>query len=100
LFHVYKIYRALYTYNQDLSKLRHVIIICALFMRALISAKYDCNFGLKKLTNLIENDCWCWYRDQGLRYFCIFTYIFRDFAARGQEQRVRHYRRRVCRIKS
>jgi len=63
-------------YNQNLSKLRHVIIIYALFMRALISVKYDCNFRLKKLTNLIENDCWYWYREQG--YFCIFGYIFRN----------------------
>jgi len=47
-------------------------------MRALISGKYDCIFGLKKLTNLIVRNCWCWYREQKLRYFCIFTYIFRN----------------------
>jgi len=53
--------------------------MCALII---YSTKYVlleyCTFGLKKLTNLIENDCWCWYREQGLRYFCIFRYIFRN----------------------
>jgi len=34
------------------------MIICALFMHALISAKYDCIFGPRKLMNLIvRNDC-------------------------------------------
>jgi len=58
-------------YNQHLLKLGHVIIICALFMRAFISAKYDCIFESRKLI-VIENDYRCWYREQGLRYFCIF----------------------------
>jgi len=41
-----------------------------------ISAKYDYIFRPKKLMNLIiENDCWYWYREQGLRYF----YSFRQF---------------------
>jgi len=32
-------------------KLEYVIIISALFVRALISAKYDCIFGPRKLIN-------------------------------------------------
>jgi len=44
-------------YNQDLSKPGHVIIICALFIRAFISAKYDCIFEPKKINLVIENDC-------------------------------------------
>jgi len=43
-------------------------------MRALISAKYDCIFGLRKLI-VIENDYRCWYREQELRYFCIFRHF-------------------------